>query len=50
VNNVHNVTPKEHAEAKETTCEAVKAAMLISSMDKQQYGKLRDELANNYLC
>jgi hypothetical protein len=49
VNNVHNVTPKEHAEAKETACKAVKAAMLISGMDKQQYGKLRDELANNYL-
>ncbi len=49
VKDVHNVTPKERAEAKETTCKAVKAAMLISGADKQQYGKLRDELANNYL-
>ncbi len=49
VNNVHNVTPKERAEANETVCKAVKAAMLISGMDKQGYGKLRDELANNYL-
>jgi hypothetical protein len=49
VNDVHNVTPKECAEAKETTCKAVKAAMLISGADKRRYGKLRDELANNYL-
>ncbi len=49
VNNVHNVTPKERAEAEETICEAVKAAMLISGMDKRQYGKLRNELPNNYL-
>ncbi len=37
------------AEAKETVCKVVKAAHLISSADKWQYGKLRDELANNYL-
>ncbi len=49
VNNVHNMTPKERAEAKETICEGVKAAMLISGVDKWGYGKLRDELANNYL-
>jgi hypothetical protein len=49
VNNIYNVTPKEHTEAKETICKAVKAAMLISGADKRQYGKLRDELANNYL-
>ncbi len=49
VNDVHNTTPKEHAETKETACKAVKAAMLISGADKRQYGKLRDELANNYL-
>ncbi len=48
VNDVHNVTPKERAETKETACKAVKAAMLISSADKRQYGKLRDN-ANNYL-
>jgi hypothetical protein len=49
VNNVHNMTPKERTEAKETICKAAKAAMLISGADKRQYGKLRDELANNYL-
>jgi hypothetical protein len=35
VNNIHNVTPKEHAEAKETICKAVKAAMLISDVDNR---------------
>jgi hypothetical protein len=49
VNNFHNVTPKELAEAKETICKVVKAAMLISGMDKRRYGQLRDKLANNYL-
>ncbi len=29
--------------------EAVKAALLISGADKQQYGRLKDQLANNYL-
>jgi hypothetical protein len=49
VNDIHSVTPEECTEAEETACEAVKAAMLISSADKRQYGKLRDELPNNYL-
>ncbi len=49
MNNVHNLTPKERAEVKETICKAVKAAMLISGADKRRYGKLRDKLANNYL-
>jgi hypothetical protein len=49
VNNVHNMTPKERVEANKTVCKAVKAAMLISGADKRQYGKLRDELTNNYL-
>ncbi len=49
VNNVHNVTPKECMEAEETVCEVVKAAMLISGVDKRRFGKLRDKLANNYL-
>jgi hypothetical protein len=29
--------------------EAVKAALLISGADRRKYGKLKDELANNYL-
>jgi hypothetical protein len=49
VNDVHNVTPKECAETKETAYEVVKAVMLISGADKRQYGKLRDKLVNNYL-
>jgi hypothetical protein len=49
VNDVNNVTPKECKEAEETTCEVVKAALLISGADKRQHGKLKDELANNYL-
>jgi hypothetical protein len=49
VNNVNNVTPKERREAEETACEVVKAALLISGMDKQQYGKFKNELANNFL-
>ena len=27
----------------------MKAALLISGADKRRYGKLKDELANNYL-
>ncbi len=27
----------------------MKAALLVSGADKQQYGKLKDKLANNYL-
>jgi hypothetical protein len=36
-------------EAEEDTCKAVNAMLLISGAKKCQYGKLRDELANNYL-
>jgi hypothetical protein len=47
--NVTKPTDKEikkiHAEA----LEAVKAALLISGVDKQRYGKLNEDLANNYL-
>ncbi len=49
VNDINNVTLKERREAEETACKAVKAALLISGMDKWQYGKLKDKLANNYL-
>jgi hypothetical protein len=34
-----------HAEA----LEAVKAVLLISGADKQRYGRLKEDLANNYL-
>jgi hypothetical protein len=49
VKDVNNVIPQERAAVEETTCKVVKAALLISGVDKQRYGKLRDELANNYL-
>ena len=29
--------------------DAVKAALLISGADKQRYGRLKEQLANNYL-
>ena len=40
---------KERSDAEETSSEAVKAALLISSADRSKIGKLKDELANNYL-
>ena len=45
------VTPNqmELAEATEVSIEQVKAAMLISGARRQQYGKLKDDLANDYL-
>ncbi len=42
-------TEEEMARVENEANEAVKAALLISGADKQQYGKLRDKLANNYL-
>jgi hypothetical protein len=49
VANVTRPTDKEikrvHAEASD----AVKAALLISWADKQRYGRLKKDLANNYL-
>jgi len=41
-------TTKERSDAEETSSEAVKAALLISGADRRKYGKLKDELANNY--
>jgi hypothetical protein len=42
-------TVKERSDTEETLSEAVKAALLISGADRRKYGKLKDELANNYL-
>ena len=39
---------KERSDTEETSSEAVKAALLISGADRRKYGKLKDELANNY--
>ncbi len=45
-----NATPQQRNATEESTCEAVKVALLIiSGADKHKYGKLKDELANNYL-
>ena len=44
-----NITAAERRAAEEETSESVKAALLISGADKRRYGKLKDELANNYL-
>ena len=35
--------------AQEDATESMKAALLISGADKRKFGKLKDELANNYL-
>ena len=42
-------TPKERSDAEEASSEAVKSALLISGADRRKYGKLKDELVNNYL-
>ncbi len=43
------VTAAERRAAEEEANESVKVALLISGADKRRYGKLKDELANNYL-
>ncbi len=40
---------KERVDAEAETSQAVKAALLISSAHKAQYGRLKEQLANNYL-
>ncbi len=45
----YNITEEELAAAKEEVTEAVKAALLISGTDKKRYGRLKEQLANNYL-
>jgi hypothetical protein len=49
VNDVNNIMSAERAQAKEEAYEAVKAALLISGADKQRYGILKNDLANDYL-
>ena len=46
---VNNITDKEQTEAETQTSDAVKAALLISGGDKHIYGRLKNELGNNYL-
>jgi hypothetical protein len=49
VNNQNNITEQEQQDAVDEVAEAVKAALLISGADKRRYGKLKEQLANNYL-
>jgi hypothetical protein len=44
-----NITGDERTEAKEEVVDAIKAALLISGADKRRYGRLKEQLANNYL-
>ncbi len=49
VKDMQKPTDQEIAKAEDDSCEAAKAALLVSGADERQYGKLKDELANNYL-
>jgi hypothetical protein len=46
---VNRPSDEEKRKAEDNGSEAVKAALLISGADKQWYGWLKNELANNYL-
>ena len=45
----NNISDQEQQEAIEEVAEAVKAALLICGADKRRYGRLKEQLANNYL-
>jgi hypothetical protein len=49
VANPANITANERKATEEEANEWVKAALLISRVEKHRYGKLKDKLANNYL-
>jgi hypothetical protein len=49
VANLANITANERKAAEEEANESVKAALLISGAEKRKYGRLKHELANNYL-
>ena len=49
VRDPRNVTQAEGTAAEEEVADAVKAALLISRADKRRYGRLKEQLANNYL-
>ena len=46
---VRNASAPQLKAAEEVLSEQVKAALLISGASRSKYGKLKDELANNYL-
>ena len=49
VRNPNSITDAEETAAEEEVADAVKAALLISGADKRRYGRLKEQLANNYL-
>jgi hypothetical protein len=49
VANPANITANKRKAAEEEANELVKATLLISGVEKRRYGKLKDQLANNYL-
>ena len=46
---IRNASALQLKAAEEVSSEQVKAALLISGASRSKYGKLKDELANNYL-
>jgi hypothetical protein len=48
-NDVNNVTADKIKRAEADASKAIKAALLISGVHKCRYGKIKVELANNYL-
>jgi hypothetical protein len=49
VSNPNNITEDEQNKAEEEVADTVKAVLLISRANKQRYGRLKEQLANNYL-
>jgi hypothetical protein len=49
VRNMNSIMDAERRAMEQEVSDTVKAALVISGADKPQYGKLKDELANNYL-
>jgi hypothetical protein len=47
--NIINPLPAQTKATQEVANEVVQAVLLISGVDRHKYGKLKDELANNYL-
>jgi len=46
---IRNASAPQLKAAEEVSSEQVKAALLISGASRSKYGKLKDELVNNYL-
>ena len=49
VRNPYRITKAKQIAVKQEVAEVVKAALLISEADTQRYGRLKEQLANNYL-